>query len=113
MILQNIFNRTKERVVRLEKKSMADLPSTIRVGAQLGLFEFVDHGGCICVRSEELTRYLQKYSERTDLSVNDVTAALRVHNLLRTDASNKATCKVMGKRMLCLPKNKIFPNIGW
>lgn len=105
--LHRIFASTLQRVQNLSERSLMSLSNIIAVGAKNRRFPCFSHNGCLCVKSKELTKYLKQVTQRPDLQVNDVTAALRQLNLLRCDRSGKSSRKVNGIRELTIPFDKL------
>lgn len=105
--LQQTFEYTQVQVAALEKQTLQNIAAVIERGVTTGAFPYFVHRGCICVRSEKLQEYMQLVTGRTDLTVKDVTTILRREQLLRMDASGDSTCKIKGKRMLCIPQQKL------
>lgn len=106
-ILTNIHSRTVRKIDSLTVKNSVTIQSLIMIGAQKKAFPYILHNGCVCVRSDALTNFLNAAMKRNDLMVKDVTAYLRNENLLKVDKSGKSTCKVNGIRMLCIPVNTL------
>lgn len=100
-ILKQIFARTLERIAVLDRRTPDNIAQLIAAGAAQKAFPYIQHNGCLCIRSDVISDYLRQVTGCSDLTVNDVTAALRP--MLRRDASGKSTCKVQGRRMLCIP----------
>lgn len=106
-ILHQIFNDTLQRMERRNGNPLDTLASTIKTGAKTRKFPYFTHNGCLCVKTEDLTAYLQNISGRSSLTINDITTLLRQNNLLCMDNTGKSTRKIKGIRMLTIPLDKL------
>ena len=106
-ILLQIFSDTLHRIEKLHSNPLSALAAVIKAGAVTKKFPYFLHNGCLCVRTEDLTAYLQKVSGNSMLTTNDITALLRQKNLLCMDNTGKSTRKVNGVRVLTIPRDKL------
>lgn len=100
--LTQVWENIQRELRRIENRPPT-LAEAIAVGIRSGTLPAFQHRGCACVRTENLTNYLQQLYRRSDLSDSCVTAALRQSNLLALDNTGKSTKKVNGERCLCIP----------
>lgn len=105
--LHQIFSDTLRRVDKLNTCTLATLTSIIKAGAAAKKFPCFQHNGCLCVRTGDLTSYLQQVTGNPKLVVNDVTTELRRQNLLCMDNTQKSTRKVQGVRVLTIPLDRL------
>ncbi len=97
-----IWNKTDE-MVRSVEQTERPLSESIWPAISTNNLKAFMHNGCVCIRSEDLTKYFQKLYNRSDISKRDVTALLRDEKMLSTDKSGRSTKKIDGKRYLCIP----------
>lgn len=102
-----VWENTEDELRRIESRPPS-LAKAIISGIHNDKLPVFMHNGCMCVRANDLTVFLQAAYERNGLSIHRVTAALRSANLLAMDASGKSTKKIRGRRYLCIPRSHLL-----
>lgn len=104
--LTAVWENIETMLRKIEARPLS-LVDTIRDGIQGQTLASFEHGGCVCLRTDDLTAYLRYVYNRSDITDRDVTAALRQAQLLSIDSTGKSTKKIKGKRYLCIPLTKL------
>lgn len=103
LVWENMNNELR----RIEARPPTRIDAIVS-GVKAGQLSAFTHKGCVCVRAETLTEYLRQLYDRSNISISEVTAALRSANLLSLDASGKSTKKIHGRRYLCIPHSQLL-----
>lgn len=98
-IYKDIYSATERRLHTLKEQTNMPMKDLIQEAQRAGL-PFQPRNGCLCIYPELLTVYLRQRLKKPELTVKDITSALRNENLLVMDKSGKATKKANGMRML-------------
>lgn len=101
-VFQDAYASEAGMVRQIKEKETVRLDQIILHGAQQARFPYSIHHGCLCVRSSDLTHFLQEQLKPRNLTLVEMTTMLRSQNLLLMDHSGKSTKKVNGIRLLHL-----------
>lgn len=92
--LAEVYRNIQRELYRINKRPPT-LADAIVTGIRRKSLKRYEHCGCVCIRTDELTRYLRQIFNRSDLTDKQITSVLRQHNLLSLDRSGKSSKKSM------------------